>query len=252
MIISNMSIRKSDIARIFLEHPCIFEDHHDGEYLSIMIFVLHEMLKGTTTSHLCAIGDKSFWKPYFDVFPDADLPGKWTNEELRELEDAELMSQAIKYRFEIEEEWRVVSIVIAKYPDLFPPGSVTRELFVFVYSNVVTRCFGWSLPCTMLVPVADSLNHASVDASNEMINTDLQAEALRGSQEEKVRDYRTKVKLGLDISDLTAPGTDSDREPKKMAVKPVLVDSDVVTICKDMHSLTLKDRDYDIWNVYLQ
>jgi hypothetical protein len=38
---------------------------------------------------------------------------------------------------------------------------MTRQLFDKCYGMVMTRCFGWGLPETMLVPFADFLNHHS-------------------------------------------------------------------------------------------
>jgi len=35
---------------------------------------------------------------------------------------------------------------------------------------VVTRCFGWGLPKTTLVPFADCINHHNVDSSYELIH----------------------------------------------------------------------------------
>ena len=38
------------------------------------------------------------------------------------------------------------------------------------FASVITRCFGWSLPCTMVVPFADFINHHNVDSSYELVN----------------------------------------------------------------------------------
>jgi hypothetical protein len=40
------------------------------------------------------------------------------------------------------------------------------------FASVVTRCFGWSLPSTMVVPFADFINHHNVDSSYEMVSSD--------------------------------------------------------------------------------
>lgn len=49
-----------------------------------------------------------------------------------------------------------------KYPQIF--GNITeKEKDLFYWSNefVMTRCFGWTLPSTSLVPLADMLNHSN-------------------------------------------------------------------------------------------
>ena len=43
--------------------------------------------------------------------------------------------------------------------------------YMRAFASVVTRCFGWSLPCTMVVPFADFINHHNVDSSYEMVSS---------------------------------------------------------------------------------
>ncbi len=199
------------------------------------------------------IDDKSFWKPYFDILPDADLLPRWSDAELKELQDPELIREAVEYRDEVEAEWSLIHKLLKKYPATFPKGKVTKKMFMFAYANVVTRCFGWSLPCTMLIPVADLLNHAPIDAGNEMYNAELHEKAgkLEGKTDEKVQKYATKSKMQLDFSDLAKKPEVGQKaeEVKPMAIKPLVVEDDVITICTDMSTLNLKDKDYNIWNV---
>jgi len=42
------------------------------------------------------------------------------------------------------------------------PG-YTKELFEKMYNFACTRCFGWTLPSTMMVPLADFMNHLPLD-----------------------------------------------------------------------------------------
>lgn len=57
------------------KHPEIFKEHYDAEYLVLIIFMFHEMLKG----------EDSFWHPYFEIINISDLPMLWTDEEIDEL-----------------------------------------------------------------------------------------------------------------------------------------------------------------------
>ena len=50
------------------------------------------------------------------------------------------------------------------YPEYF--GSSTRADFEWAVVFVTTRCFGWGLPSTMLVPFADAINHANESIIN--------------------------------------------------------------------------------------
>jgi len=46
VLISNISIRRSSIKEVFIDNPGLFEEHSDGEYLSLVVFLIYEMLKG--------------------------------------------------------------------------------------------------------------------------------------------------------------------------------------------------------------
>jgi len=50
-------------------------------------------------------GEKSFFHPYFQVISDTDLPMTWSDEELREFQDAVLLTTIQNYKKEFEEEW---------------------------------------------------------------------------------------------------------------------------------------------------
>jgi hypothetical protein len=47
-----------------------------------------------------------------------------------------------------------------KAPDIFT--EVDEQTFLSLYSQVCTRCFGWGLPYTCMIPMADNLNHNDV------------------------------------------------------------------------------------------
>ena len=57
------------------KHPEIFKDHYDSEYLVLIVFVWHEMLKA----------EASFWHPYFQIINFSDIPMLWETHEIEEL-----------------------------------------------------------------------------------------------------------------------------------------------------------------------
>ena len=63
--------------------------------------------------------------------------------------------------------------VLKNYPEIFKPETVTRQVFFKLYAQVCTRCFGWGLPNTSMVPMADNCNHSDVTVVQELINHDL-------------------------------------------------------------------------------
>ena len=46
-----------------------------------------------------------------------------------------------------------------------------------IFAQVCSRCFGWGLPHTSMIPMADNLNHSDITVINETINKDFQKEA---------------------------------------------------------------------------
>ena len=64
---------------------------------------------------------------------------------------------------------------------------------------MVTRCFGWGLPDTCMVPFADCINHANVDSSYELICTELHRLLIQCEKDNlekyasKVEDLKTKA-----------------------------------------------------------
>jgi hypothetical protein len=77
LIITEQTVMKSNVAHIILKHPEIFKSHHDSEYLTLGLFIMHEILKG----------EESFWYPYLEIINFSDLPMLWTKHEIEELQD---------------------------------------------------------------------------------------------------------------------------------------------------------------------
>ena len=66
-----------------------------------------------------------------------------------------------------------------------------REKYIRAFLTVVTRCFGWGLPCTTLVPFADCINHHNVDSSYDMIKAEWKPMTLAERQEKFDYEYDT-------------------------------------------------------------
>lgn len=72
----------------------------------------------------------------------------------------------------MEEEWEQLEKIIKLYsPDYFNSELCTFNLYKKVATFISTRCFGWGLPTTFLVPIADSFNHSSKFSNNiDLVN----------------------------------------------------------------------------------
>lgn len=80
--------------------------------------------------------------------------------------DSELKMDAELYKSEIETEWIQIEPVLQRNPDMFP--GYDKESFLRMYNYACTRCFGWTLPSTMMVPLADFMNHLPIDTSYDV------------------------------------------------------------------------------------
>jgi hypothetical protein len=94
-------------------------------------------------------------------------------------------------------EWEQISKIIPLYPEVFPGGS-SRELFMLMYNYACTRCFGWTLPSTMMVPLADFLNHHPCDTQYEIYQRELHT--VKTSVDSQ--GYRTPKRFSIDYTTL--------------------------------------------------
>jgi hypothetical protein len=76
----------------------------------MMLFLIYELQKG----------DKSIWKPWFDILPKKiTLLYNWDEEDLLELQDVNLMNSALNQCDHLYSDWMTFHKCLSKYPDLF-------------------------------------------------------------------------------------------------------------------------------------
>jgi len=97
----------------------------------------------------------------------------WPMEDLDELEDQLLTTQCSEEMDDLRETWQSLFTVAAEYADILDLDSFSFEKFKQAYNIVVTRCFGYSLPQTVIVPLADCVNHHNVDGQYELYHSRL-------------------------------------------------------------------------------
>lgn len=88
-----------------------------------------------------------------------------------------------------------------------------KTVFIRAFTSVVTRCFGWGLPKTMMVPFADCINHHNVDSTYELIHPVYHL-AEKGDPDRGPEDYYSKTKMDIDYNDLLFP-TETEEGNKK-------------------------------------
>ncbi len=157
-------------------------------------------------------GEKSFWFPYFQIINISDLPMFWEEADIEELQDLVLKRDVAEYKKEYEEEWKLMYSTFRdnNYEEYFPgitdpeAEEALKNVFIKAFVSVVTRCFGWGLPKTMVIPFADCINHHNVDSTYELLHQKFhQAYMNPGySMNRGPPAYYTKSKLEMDYSDL--------------------------------------------------
>lgn len=73
----------------------------------------------------------------------------------------------------MEKTWHQLKQVIGKYPKFYPNFNEShKDLFYWSCEFVMTRCFGWTIPSTSLIPYADMLNHSTEATTYHLIKLD--------------------------------------------------------------------------------
>lgn len=94
------------------------------------------------------------------------------------------------FREEYEREFDLIFSTFRKngYEHVWPGVTADNEqqarellepVFYKCFNRIVTRCFGWGLPHTCMVPFADCINHHNVDSNYEYICEQLHAPLMR-------------------------------------------------------------------------
>jgi len=98
--------------------------------------------------------------------------------------------------------------VLLQYPKIFPDKLLDRGLFMNVYGQVCTRCFGYGLPSCSMIPMADNINHNSVDVTNELVNLDKHVNGDEDSEYFRIAKFMNDIrpiydKKGIDVGPRT-------------------------------------------------
>ena len=149
-IISTEHARVSPIGHLFDSHDNLFVCNNDRDTSILLVYICYERLKG----------EESFYHPYFEMI-ESTLHATYWPEEVIEKSDIKTFKLGMKdSKLKYESDWEMTMNFFSIYPDFFDPARTNKDLFLWALSLLHSRCFGWGLPTTMLVPLADCLNHA--------------------------------------------------------------------------------------------
>ena len=113
-------------------------------------------------------GKNSFYYDWFNITTENYSMYSWKTTELEALDEPCIKEYATEFKRDIDSEWSYFKKCLKQYPNIFPYTDYNKELYIWCFEYVMTRCYGWSLKYTSLVPFADSLNH-HVDAVEHFI-----------------------------------------------------------------------------------
>ena len=148
-IISTEHARASPIGHLFESHDNLFVCNNDRDTSILLVYIIYEKLKG----------QESFYYEYFEMI-DATMHATYWPEEVIEKSDSKLFKLSMKdSKDSHEEDWEKTMNFFSIYPDFFDPARTNKDLYLWAMSTLASRCFGWGLPTTMMVPLADCLNH---------------------------------------------------------------------------------------------
>lgn len=152
----------------YAEFPHLFapEGHSDWEQLVLSTFLMRQR----------ELGDKGFWGPYVEIMPDVTFFCDNKPTDIVATQDPYLVAECQTYHDELNKEWTEVQHALSKYPQLFPT-TCNKATFMSFYAQVCTRCFGWGIPNTSMIPMADAFNHSDVSVLCEVVTKSLQMEA---------------------------------------------------------------------------
>ena len=131
--------------------------------MTLTLALFYEMTKGK----------ESYWYPYMISMPEEKFLCKWDPYELEMLQDEALQIKLAEYDAGIQAHFDMFDNVLRKHEHIFPKEMQDQKLFEDVYFKVCTRCFGFGCDSTSMIPMADMLNHSSVEINYEIINISL-------------------------------------------------------------------------------
>ncbi|CAD8175062.1 unnamed protein product [Paramecium octaurelia] len=157
---------ESPLKPMFLEFPQFFSPKFipSWQYHIILSFLLYEYQRGA----------ESKWHLLINNFPkDIDYAVFWKSEDLELLKDQKMAKHAIQKNRYLISTFQTLQYITSKYPDLFKPGVVTLENIIWIYTSIVTRCFGGQgLKYVTMVPFCELFNHESADVCYDLQQND--------------------------------------------------------------------------------
>jgi len=153
----------------------------------------------------------------------------------------------------LQEEFEILLNIAKLYPESCNVEKFTFDIFMQAHTLTVTRCFGYSLPYLMLVPLADCANHHATDNQYELFNSRLSRDGKDKIKIEDEKFYFTADKKRINFFKHYSEEEFNDTidVPYKSAryAKKILMRNNVMNMTL-VDFMTLQENyDKDIWDL---
>ena len=193
----------SELRKVFIENPKFFSKKYSSSWEDhmLLVFLIHEYKRGR---------DSEWYHLLQNLPKDLDYVIFWSDEELKNLEDETIFKISKKYRKEYEEEKAFILTLSNRYPDLIDPAYFTSENIQWIYTHLVTRCFGKYLEYVTMVPFAELFNHECSDVFYDLKYVEGNPHVLGASFDDKWKKLEPGEEDNFDTSDGSYNSSDEE------------------------------------------
>ncbi|CAD8159049.1 unnamed protein product [Paramecium pentaurelia] len=167
LIISQEKCKQSSLSIVYDKHPELFDENEisDAEFNILIFYLFNEKKKG----------EQSFYHPYIQAIQSNNTLIDWTKEELRYIEDPIILDEFAIVREDLNDLWNQAKDIFNEFISIFGDIRPTdKQDFYWAAQSVMSRCFGWSLKSTSMIPIADFLNHSNKACTHYLVHSKIE------------------------------------------------------------------------------
>ncbi|CAK69794.1 unnamed protein product (macronuclear) [Paramecium tetraurelia] len=206
LIISPDKCKQSTLITVYNSHPEMFdeEETNEAEFNILTFYMFNEKKKG----------EQSFYYPYIQAIQTSNTLMAWSNEDLQKIEDPLILEEFQLIKQDFLGLWSKAKLIFDNAQDIFGAPRITdKSDFFWAIECVMSRCFGWALKSTCLVPIADFLNHSNKACTHYMVHSALEKGSF--SKSEVQANFQKQYVIKRNNMNLSILGIEADNEIQK-------------------------------------
>ncbi|CAD8064909.1 unnamed protein product [Paramecium sonneborni] len=167
LIISPNKCKRSNLVSVYNSHPEMFdeEETNNADFNILTFYMYNEKKKG----------ESSFYYSYIQAIQTNNTLLGWSNDDLNKIEDPIILEEFTTIKQDVLGLWGKAKLIFDNNQDVFGIPRVTdKKDFYWAVECVMSRCFGWALRYTCLIPIADFLNHSNRACTHYMVHQRLE------------------------------------------------------------------------------